>query len=306
MPNEILENFFFFERGYLNANHFAYRGESPILIDTGFIGDFQQTAAIINGIGIDLDHIGLIINTHCHCDHVGGNHAIQARSGCDIALHPRGRFFMENRDDWSTWWRYYNQKAAFFKATRSLQDGETIPIGPHAFEVIHTPGHSADGIVLFNRKEKMLLSSDTLWEKDMAVMTLRVEGETALSAMMNSLERVESLGAKMAFPGHGPPFTGIKEAIARTRQRLKSYILHAEQIGNDLLKKIITYTLLMHRGAREETFFDELMRTEWFKDTVKMYGNGQHQRKYDEILSELLRKGVVVRKEAKLFATVRA
>jgi hydroxyacylglutathione hydrolase len=187
-----------------------------------------------------------------------------------------------------------------------LQDGETIPIGPHAFEVIHTPGHSADGIVLFNRKEKMLLSSDTLWEKDMAVMTLRVEGETALSAMMNSLERVESLGAEMAFPGHGPPFTGIKEAIARTRQRLKSYILHAEQIGNDLLKKIITYTLLMHRGAREETFFDELMRTEWFKDTVKMYGNGQHQRKYDEILSELLRKGVVVRKEAKLFATVRA
>ena len=37
---EILEDLFFIERGYLNANHFVYRGDPPTLIDTGYIADF--------------------------------------------------------------------------------------------------------------------------------------------------------------------------------------------------------------------------------------------------------------------------
>ena len=41
--NEILKDFFFIKRGYLNANHFVYRSESPILIDTGYIADFSET-----------------------------------------------------------------------------------------------------------------------------------------------------------------------------------------------------------------------------------------------------------------------
>ena len=78
---------------------------------------------------------------------------------------------MDTRDDWSTWWRYYVQEADFFTCSQILGNGETIRVGPHDFQVIHTPGHSADGIVLYHHDAKILLSSDTLWEKDIAVMT---------------------------------------------------------------------------------------------------------------------------------------
>ena len=36
---EILQEFFFIHRGYLNANHFVYRGQTPVLIDIGYLID---------------------------------------------------------------------------------------------------------------------------------------------------------------------------------------------------------------------------------------------------------------------------
>jgi hypothetical protein len=43
-PVEILKDLYFIERGFLNANHFVYRSENPILIDTAYIADFDETA----------------------------------------------------------------------------------------------------------------------------------------------------------------------------------------------------------------------------------------------------------------------
>jgi glyoxylase-like metal-dependent hydrolase (beta-lactamase superfamily II) len=156
-PVEIIKDLFFIERGFLNANHFVYQSENPTLIDTAYIADFDETAGLIAQLGVNLSDVQLIISTHCHCDHIGGT-----------------------RDDWATWWKYYSQEAAFFDCTIELNDGDVLSIGPHEFEVIHTPGHAAEGIVLYNRKERLLISSDTLWENDMAVMTLRIEGSAAL------------------------------------------------------------------------------------------------------------------------------
>jgi glyoxylase-like metal-dependent hydrolase (beta-lactamase superfamily II) len=169
---EILKDFFFIERGFTNGNHFVYKSERPILIDT--------------------------------------------------------------RDDWSTWSRYFHQEAAFFNCTQAMEDGETIAIGPYAFQVIHTPGHASDGIVLYSKKHGVLISSDTLWERDMAVMNIRVEGSAAVLRMPASLDRIEGLDIDIVYPGHGAPFKDMKKAISRSRNRLKDDIAHQEKIGTDL------------------------------------------------------------------------
>ena len=304
-PIEILEDFFFMERGYLNGNHFACRSAKPVLIDTAYISDFNETARLINAIGIDLSNIGLIINTHSHCDHIGGNRIIQEQSGCDIALHKIGKYFIDTQDDWSTWWRYYNQQADFFQCTQALEDGETIAVGPHEFQVIYTPGHASDGIVLYNRKEKMLISSDTLWEKDTAVMTLRVEGSVALFNMMNSLEKIESLDVKTVYPGHGGPFTNVKDALSKNKKKIERFIHHPESLGSDLLKKIIIYTLLMQGFVEQETFFDQLMKTHWFKETVDLYFSGEYNVKYNEIMQNFIKREIVMQENGKLYTTVK-
>jgi len=96
--NEILKDLFFIERGFLNGNHFVYRSDTPVLIDTGYISGFEETEKSITQLGVNLPDISLIINTHTHCDHIGGNNRIQQKSGCDIALHMDTYWFKETVD----------------------------------------------------------------------------------------------------------------------------------------------------------------------------------------------------------------
>ena len=302
--NEILKDLFFIERGFLNGNHFVYRSETPVLIDTGYISDYEQTEKSITQLGVNLPDISLIINTHTHCDHIGGNNRIQQKSGCDIALHKVGKYFIDSRDDWSTWWRYYNQEAEFFRCTRSLEDGEIITLGPHEFQVLYTPGHASDGIVLYNRRDKVLLSSDTLWQTDMAVMTLRVEGSRALFDMQASLHKIENLEVQTVYPGHGKPFYDMPKAIARSKQRIDNFLRNPEAIGDDLLKKIIVYTLMMKKFIPADTLFDYLMDTYWFKETVDLYFKGQYQAKYDAVMNSFLGRGIIKQENDDLSTTV--
>lgn len=305
LVQEIMKGLFFVERGYLNGNHFVYRSEQPVLIDTGYVSDFNITEKIITSLGVNIEDVRRIIGTHCHCDHIGGNRLIQDRSGCDIAMHRIGKHFIDTKDDWSTWWTYYHQKADFFNCTQTLEDGDVISIGPHEFQVIYTPGHSADGIVLYNPKEKILLSSDTLWQNDLPVITIRIEGSRALFSFQESLEKIESLDVNRVYPGHGKPFTRFKDAVASCKDKLNRYLEHPERIGTDLLKKIMIYTLMMHLSVQADTFFDHLMGTWWFKETVDLYFNKDYETKYQQILESFLARGIVKQKKGQFFTTVK-
>ena len=305
LQNEILKDLFFIERGYLNGNHLVYRSKSPILVDTGYIEDFKDTERLLTGLGINLSSISLIISTHTHCDHIGGNNIIQKRSGCDVALHRVGKYFMDTKDDWSPWWKYYRQEAEFFKCTKALEDGEVIAIGPHEFRVIYTPGHASDGIVLYNRKEKILISSDTLWENDMAVMTLRIEGSRALFDMRESLQKIESLDVKRVYPGHGRPFNDVKKALSKSKAKIERYMIDRDLIGNDLIKKIVVYTLMMKKTYKENAFFHYLMDAYWFRETVDFYFDGEYEAKYSEIINAFLKKKIIMIENGSLFTTVK-
>jgi len=300
-----MKDLFFVQRGYLNGNHFAYRSVEPVLIDTAYASHFSVTERILTDLGIDLSRTRLIVNTHCHCDHIGGNRAIQERSQCAIALHEIGKHFIETRNDWATWWKYFGQEADFFNCSIGLHDGDRLAIGPHVFDVIYTPGHASDGIVLYNSRSKVLLSSDTLWEHDMAVMNIRVEGSAACFRMLESLRRLEPLDVEIVYPGHGKPFADMSQAIARTRKRLESFIGDGKRVGNDLLKKIVIYTLMMKEEVDETSFLQILMKTHWFRETVDLYFDGDYPGKYDSIMKGLLGRGIVKSRQSMLFTTVK-
>ena len=304
-PVEILKDLFFIERGFLNGNHFAYWSEKPVLIDTAYIADFDQTAKLIKQLGIKLADVQLIISTHCHCDHIGGNRHIQDQSGCDIALHKIGKHFIDTRNDRATWWGYFDQEADFFDCTIELNDGDILQVGPHEFTVMHTPGHAAEGIVLYNRRDKLLISSDTLWKNDMAVMTLQIEGSAAPFQMLESLEKLSALDVQIVYPGHGPAFTDMHKALTRTRRRLNHFLNHRDQMGLDLLKKISIYTLMMRKIVDENSFYDDLMKTHWYKETVDLYFNAEYRPIYDTIMKDFLKRGIVITQNGYMQTTIK-
>jgi hydroxyacylglutathione hydrolase len=122
---------------------------------------------------------------------------------------------------------------------------------------------------------------------------------------MESLGKLEKLDLKVVYPGHGKSFTDVAGAIGRARRRLEGFLGNKEKIGNDLLKKIIIYTLLMKKGTEESSFFDQLMTTLWFRENVDFYFEGNYRSKYDEIMNGFYRRGIVKIKCDKLFTSVK-
>lgn len=307
MPiTEILDDLFFIERGYLNCNHFVYRSPAPVLIDSGYVGDIRDTEKLIQQVGVDIADVSLIVSTHTHCDHIGGNKIIQQKSGCDIALHKIGKHFTDTLDNWSTSWSYYDHKAEFFNCTQTLEDGDTVSIGPHQFRVIYTPGHAADGIVLYSDQEKILISSDTLWGKDMSVMTLRLEGSTALFRRLDALKKLEQLDVKAVYPGHGKPFSDMRQALTMTRERIERFLRDRNLVGDDVLKKLMIFNLLIKKTISENELFPYLMTTHWFKETVDFYFNSDYETKYREVMRAFFSKGIVKKKDGYLYTIVKA
>jgi glyoxylase-like metal-dependent hydrolase (beta-lactamase superfamily II) len=97
-----------------------------------------------------------LLNTHAHYDHVAGMREVQEALGGEYWLHPADRPLLDRLSD---------QGAAFgFPPAQSprdlheLADGQSLPLGRGALEVIHTPGHSPGGVCF--------RAGDDLWVGD--------------------------------------------------------------------------------------------------------------------------------------------
>ena len=80
---------------------------------------------------------------------------------------------------------------------------------------------------------------------------------------------------------------------------------HREQLGLDLLKKIVIYTLMMRKTVDNCSFFDDLMLTHWYKETIDLYFNGEYQAKYEAIMKNFLKRGIVREQNGKILTTVK-
>lgn len=304
---EIVPNLFFIQRGWLNGNHFAALGEEPTLVDTGYIGGWETTKQALEDLGLSLDRIKRIILTHNHCDHVGGVPEIKAASNCRVALHRISRHAITTKNDWSTWWRYYDQQAEFFETDEPLRSGDLVKLAGMDFEVIHTPGHAAGQIALFQPDSGLLFSSDAWWDGDLGALTPRIEGLDCVFRALESLQRLYRLKPKRVYPGHGPAFTDIDEAYEKTEAKLRRFIEEPRLQGRDQIKKIMLYTLLMKGGMPSGTLFENLTDAPWFHETVSLFFGADRPRPiFDQLVENLLESGALVAEGAVLTPAVPA
>ena len=69
------------QRPFPDANLLLLPGRDPTLVDSGFVGHAGQTADWVHA---RTGQLSLVVNTHWHADHVGGNAILRAR-GAGIA-----------------------------------------------------------------------------------------------------------------------------------------------------------------------------------------------------------------------------
>lgn len=139
-----------------------------ILIDTGCgTGNYKNFVdSHINKAGLPY----LIINTHVHFDHVGGNHFFETSPGfLGTCLSGRNQVFTQNYELNSLAMAHHGAVLKPFKIDRWLNDGDLIYLNDAnqtvdtALRVVYTPGHTPDSIALVLPCERRVFIGDSVY-----------------------------------------------------------------------------------------------------------------------------------------------
>lgn len=206
-------------------------------------------------------HLGRMLVTHMHPDHVGNAQwLIQRHSAPDaparlwmsqsdyqaarLALQSTTGFGgeraaahfqahgMVNPDDLAK----VRARGDYFaslvpempQAYRRLMDGMTVRIGAHDWRCLAGYGHSPEHMALFCEQDGLLISGDMLLptiSTNVSVTDVEPEGD-ALGLFLASIERMRDLPSDtLALPSHGLPFKGIHARIDQLHAH------HAERLS---------------------------------------------------------------------------
>jgi glyoxylase-like metal-dependent hydrolase (beta-lactamase superfamily II) len=216
-----------------SVNAFLIEGERPILIDSGYQESVGQFSAQLDEMGFKLRDISMIINTHEHLDHFGGNAVIKEVSEAKIAAHERAipliedmrkqlppeKFLKKFPDVIAEYARmrssiYENLKTA--KVDVRLKEGDSLKVDGLSLEVLHTPGHAPGHICLYERESRSLFAGDMITGKGSPFVDC-LRGN--MGEFLKSLERLKTLEINRAFLSHDGETTEVKERIDKILQR---------------------------------------------------------------------------------------
>lgn len=117
-------------------------GNEAIVVDPGEVS--PELLEVLDGVSVRL-----IVNTHCHCDHCGGNAGLIAHTHAPLAIHEAELPLLRAIEAQGRMFGCYFPPSP--EPDRFLRDGDAIELGAHAFRVVHAPGHSPGHIVLVGK-----------------------------------------------------------------------------------------------------------------------------------------------------------
>ena len=221
--------------GLAHTNCYVIRsGSDAVIIDPGTNSPTarQSFMRAMDDIGVDLQHARFLC-THLHFDHVALLRPLSGEGTHILISHTAAEA--------KPWNHYAERKAAMqaylrkeggtFLATRSLatitsevrayglpgrvyellDEGSEVHVGPHAFRVIETPGHSQGHICLYNEREQILFSGDHILENTTPGIAAPIERTDTFAEYLASVAKVRDLACRAVLPGHGEAFFTLAE-----------------------------------------------------------------------------------------------
>jgi hydroxyacylglutathione hydrolase len=103
----------------------------------------------------------LLLNTHCHLDHVFGNKFVHDTWGLTLHIHAKEKlvldFAPQSGEMWQLPFDNYDGPLAW------LKEGTTIRVGDDELEIFFTPGHSPGSVAFYHEAGGFVIGGDVLF-----------------------------------------------------------------------------------------------------------------------------------------------
>jgi glyoxylase-like metal-dependent hydrolase (beta-lactamase superfamily II) len=156
--------------------HVIDAGSELVLLDAGIASTPESsTAPELAALGLGLSDLTLVVNSHAHPDHMGGNAVLQKHSGARFAAPALEAGWLEDNERLlSELWGSDPDAMEVSAAERAellgmldervrvdvlLRDGDRLP-GDRSLQVITTSGHSPGHIAVLDETSRTLFTFD--------------------------------------------------------------------------------------------------------------------------------------------------
>lgn len=245
-----LEGLQVWDRGWLSSTGvlvLAAPGETgALLFDSGHSQHAEMGLALVER-GLAGRPLRAVFNTHLHSDHCGGNALLQARLSAEVWV-PEGQADAARAwDEPALSHHATSQMLERFRVDRSWRAGEMLVAGGREWQLLAAPGHDPHALMPWDAQRGVLIAGDVLWEQGVGVIFPELLGESGFEEAQAALALIESLPVRCLVPGHGSPFTDVKAALLRARQRLQRWRADPLSHARYASKVLIKYHLMEQR-----------------------------------------------------------
>jgi glyoxylase-like metal-dependent hydrolase (beta-lactamase superfamily II) len=254
-----------FERGWLSSNNILFEGDGrAVLVDSGYATHSDQTLALVQQV-LGVRPLDLLLNTHLHSDHCGGNAVLQAAyPQVETRIPPGQAACVRDWDPVALTYEPTGQQCPRFRMDGVLPPGSEIMLGGRGWQIHAAPGHDPHSIILFEPVSRVLISADALWESGFGVVFPELEGEKAFDHVARTLDRIESLRPRAIIPGHGKVFNGVEQALDTARRRLDGFVRDPRKHALHAAKVLLKFKLLELQRVRLSEFAQWAAATPYF------------------------------------------
>ena len=173
-----------------------------MIVDPGIIqlGRYGAFISRLAEVGLKTEDIDLVVNTHCHYDHVEANYLFR---GKPLIVHEKEVEYCRQ-----LYWPEYEEAFMGILDIDALSGPKWLTEG---VRVIETPGHTPGSITVVAETsegpvacvgDSVIVKEDLLELRPPSVVTKNIAPEVSVA----SLKKIASLKPVLVIPGHDTPF----------------------------------------------------------------------------------------------------
>jgi glyoxylase-like metal-dependent hydrolase (beta-lactamase superfamily II) len=189
----------------LQENTYVLFDESKecVIIDPGCYERFENDtlAQFIQEQGLT---VKLLLNTHCHVDHVLGNAFVKEKFDVKLYIHAKDEVVLTAVKAYAPAYGIFN----YHEATPDfyMEEGDVIKFGLQTMKVLFVPGHSPGHVAFYSKENKIIIAGDVLFRSSIGRTDLPGGNfDTLISSIHQKLFTLPD--DVVVYPGHGPETT---------------------------------------------------------------------------------------------------